>query len=569
MMNKGICALLLLLTCLVPAFGQSAEEFQKRYNKAYEDFRGGDNTSAMNRFLPLTSENPQNRYVQFASYNYALAAFKSGKFEEAKAMLLQLLDKYPAWTKLDDAEYLLANTYFELKEYDKGITYKGKIGNEVLLREADKMEEYYINKFRDVNLLKKLYERQQQDGVVAKVLSERLSAQAVLTTDEKMLLDRINHKLGIGFAETVVIDEPSDNENPSGKTYRVALLLPLRVELQNDPKIARETQFVTDLVEGIWMGADSLRKNGTKLEVYTFDTKKDTIRFANMLNDKVFRKMDLIIGPIFNTASDKVIDFASSTRTVMVNPLSTSAKIIGKGDYNYLFRSTAETQAIKAAEYASANFPLKNVVIIYSKNPKDSLFALTYKSRYVELGGKVTLFKKVDNKSSFSLAKDLTQKVIDSTSHILVVNVDQMVASNLITALQVLNTKTPVMTTDDWLDFETVSYNQYQNHNFHFISPDFIDPNRSEVKRFQKKFYDQYHVNPSIYVHLGYDMMLFYGGLLKNEGRNLRRSLQQSEFSYGATLPGTEFRDGYDNRFVPIVKFSDYVLKVVNFPIVR
>ena len=558
-MKRNLYCILFLAAALLfctNANAQKSGEFRSQYKKASSLLRDEKYAEAMALFLPLSTEKPNNEYVQFASYNYAVSAFRNGSFDQARMMLLQILDKYPTWTKIDDTHYLLANTYFELKDYDKAIAEGNKVNNEVLAKEAAKMKEYYINKFRDINLLKKLQARQPKDAVIAKIVNERMASAA-------------QNAALITQSTIAQVDIDSDQKPEPGRDYHVALVLPIKAGVALNSKEAKENQYVFDLVQGIKMAADSLKRAGLNIEISTYDTRKDTNRFAEMIKSPELKQMDLIIGPIFNTASDKVIQFANDNKIVMVNPLSTNGKTVGKGNYNYLYRSTSETQAKKAAEFAKKAFLGRNVMIFFSSKPKDSLFALAYQQYFTDLGGKVKLIKKITKANSFQLSTILTKKVLDSTSHIVMLNADPTVASNLINTLEVTNTKTPVITTDDWLEFETVDFNQYKSHQFYFIYPDFVDANRQEVIDFRNKFTRKYQMGPSVYANIGYDMMLFYGDQLMRKGPNLQKSLVQSDFSYGSTLPGVDFRGSFDNKFVPIVKFEDYTLKVVNFPVTR
>lgn len=558
-MKKNLYHILFLfgiLLCHIHASAQTAADYKANYKKASSFLRDERFSEAMSLFLPLTSEKPANEYFVFASYNYAVAAFKNGSFDQAKMMLLQILDKYPAWPKIDDTHYLLANTYFELKEYDKAIAEGNKVNNEVLAKEAAKMKEYYINKFRDVNLLKKLAARQPNDAVIIKILNERLAKNA-------------EDQAEVAQSTVAQVDINSDQMPEPDRMYHVALVLPIRSDFPVNSKEAKDNQFVFDLIQGINLAADSLKRAGLKFEISTYDTRKDTVRFNEMIKSPELKQMDLIIGPIFNTASDKVVRFANDNKIVMVNPLSSSTKVVGRGSYNYLYRSTSDTQAKETAEFAKKAFAGKNAIVFFSGKPKDSLFALAYQQYFTDLGGKVKLLKKVTKANSFQLSTILTKRVLDSTSHILMLSADPTVASNLINTLEVTNTKTPVITTDDWLEFETVDFNQYQSHQFYFIYPDFVDGNRQEVINFKNKFTRKYHMGPSIYANLGYDMLLFYGDLLIRKGPNLQKSLVQSDFTYGATLPGIDFSASFDNKFVPIVKFENYKIKVVNFPIIR
>ena len=63
---------------------------------------------------------------------------------------------------------------------------------------------------------------------------------------------------------------------------------------------------------------------------------------------------------------------------------------------------------------------------------------------------------------------------------------------------------------------------------------------------------------PSYYSYLGYDLMLFYGRILKYGKENLRQRLNEIEYTQGFTLNGFDFtNNSNENKIVPIVRYQN------------
>src|SRR6478735_9004993 len=109
---KNIFVFVLLLSSL-SLQALAGDEFESKFMTGRDFYNQGKYTAAMEVLLPITKDEPENRFVEYAHYYYALSAFKAGMFSEGKTMLIQLNYRYPNWEKIQEARYLNANIYFE------------------------------------------------------------------------------------------------------------------------------------------------------------------------------------------------------------------------------------------------------------------------------------------------------------------------------------------------------------------------------------------------------------------------------------------------------------------------
>src|SRR5690606_9724363 len=136
---------------------------------------------------PLTTEDEDNKFIKYAHYYYSLAALKGGRLQEAFDMLLQLTTRYPDWDKIDEANYLMANVYFEQKKYKKAISLLD--GKKKDLKESgEQMKQFYLSKAA-LDTLVDIQMSFPEDPLIAKVLAKRLNTASELNEKQRMLFE--------------------------------------------------------------------------------------------------------------------------------------------------------------------------------------------------------------------------------------------------------------------------------------------------------------------------------------------------------------------------------------------
>ena len=120
----------------------------------------------------------------------------------------------------------------------------------------------------------------------------------------------------------------------------------------------------------------------------------------------------------------------------------------------------------------------------------------------------------------------------------------------------------PVVTQANWLSFPMLNYDQLERLNVHFIYPEYIDYRSEAAIGFKKAYIEKHNLIPSLYAYQGYDMMLFFGRLLKESGTGFGNALQSKTAAKGDIFAGYDFRQSQDNQYVPVTRFEkgDFVL---------
>src|SRR6478752_2118392 len=133
-----------LLFCSLSSQALAGDEFESKFMSGRDLYNQGRYTAAMEVLLPITKDEPENRFVEYAHYYYGLAAFKAGLFSEGKTILMQLSYRYPNWDKIQEARYLMANIYFEEGHYRWGMNQLKEVTT--MEKDVTLMKVYYFNK---------------------------------------------------------------------------------------------------------------------------------------------------------------------------------------------------------------------------------------------------------------------------------------------------------------------------------------------------------------------------------------------------------------------------------------
>ena len=128
-----------------------------------------------------------------------------------------------------------------------------------------------------------------------------------------------------------VIDSSSFSLSSPTDTIKVALLMPYMASYSESSSMYdhdtlpknKMLESVLSFHIGIELAIDSLRRTGKKIILYSFDTKKDSMKVQRIISSNQLSDMDLIIGPMFSDLFYLVCKrYGADTTKVLVSPLS-------------------------------------------------------------------------------------------------------------------------------------------------------------------------------------------------------------------------------------------------------
>lgn len=563
-MKQKTLLLLVVLFYSVALFAQ--QDWKGDYTRAKQVYDLRKYEIAMEYFLPVTSPDVSNGYASYAQYYYSLSAFKAGKYNESRQMLLQLINRDPNWKQINEANYLLTCVYFEMKNYRTAITSLSNInGMEITITTC---KQSYYSKIEPIDTLIKLQRIYTTDKELAKALFNKLAVYPV-NSKNNMLYEYLAQEYKFPKIKKT-INYIKKNE------YHVAVIFPFNLN-ENILEHSRNS-YVDEMYQGILVAIDSLKKAGLTVVVHPYDVDRDILAIQKIIASPEFKSMDLIIGPLYPALIPYVTSFGEKNSIPVINPISLNSSIIENTTQTLLFQPTLQTMAGQVAIFAKNNFvyrkndaqdsdvkPKKEVVIFYSTEVKDSLLAAYYKDSLVANGFKVSKFVKITKSRIASVGKIIADSIkLYNTSHIFVASSDAALASNVISALEISRMAVPIITKSEWLDINNQTYEQFERRMVYFIYPDFVEFYDESYKVFMSTYAKKYNSYPSKYTVIGYELISLVGLSMKEYGTGYFNYLRTSTTHKGHFMAGFNFSKSACNKYVPVYYFSNLKLTLAN-----
>ncbi len=547
-------------------------DYPKQYQNAKDFFRQGKYNLAMESFKPLIAYDQKNAYSAYASFYYALAAYKQGYKTVAKDMLVQIKSVQPKWENLNEVNLWLAKIYLENHDYFQGIKVLNSISDKKLSEKIGDLKALHLSEVTDAETFKMMLEEFPRDEVVGKFYA-RVLAKNISDAADKIELESLIERFKFKSSDFI----PELPKTFFKERYSVSVLLPFMLESLEPRPGKKRNQIVLDFYEGIKLALDTLNVKNSQISLRAYDTDKGIKNLKQILETEEMRNTDLIIGPLFPEENKIVQEFSINNQVNVVNPFSNNTDMIGANPYAFLFQPSSETIGKKAAEYVAAHARKNNCMIFYGTSKKDSVMAANFAEKSVELGLQIAANEKINSMKAgeimtilatptefdeFKYPSEFTLKK-DSIASIFVATDDPLIYTKVISSIETRGDSILVVGSENWIDDTAVAFEKYQTLGITLTSPNFVSANNLYRRDFISKYLRAYGRVPSSFSQLGYELMLFFGNQLKTSGVYFQDGLHKAEFLPGYLSQGFNYQFTRDNQLVPFVKFKRGVLNLV------
>lgn len=569
-MMMKICAFVFLVFFNLVVCAQV--DYPKQYQNAKDLFRAGKYNLAMETFKPLIAYDQKNQYSPYASFYYALAAYKQGYLAVAKDMLLQIKSVHAKWDKLDEVNLWLAKIYLEDGDYFQGIKTLNLIQNKNIQEDGQAVKAQYLATITDAETLKMMHEEYPKDKTVGESLARAL-ARNLSDEEDKQMLETLIDRFKLERAEFI----PEAPKTFHKDRYAVSVLLPFMLETLDASPGKKRNWIVLDFYEGIRLAVDSLNQQGAQIELRAYDTDKGIDHLKQLLQTDELRNSDLVIGPLYPEENKLVQEFSLNNQVNVVNPFSNNSDLIGTNPYAFLFQPAAETLGRKAAEYVAERARKNACMIIYGTSKKDSVLAANFAAKASELGVQIVAKQQISKEEAaeiinilatptefdeFKYPSEFTLKK-DSLGSIFVGTDDPLIYTKVISAIETRGDSILVVGSENWIDDTAVAFEKYQSLGVVFAGPNYVSPVNPRRRSFVREYLRSYGRAPSNLSQLGYELMLLFGGQLKKHGVYFQDGLNNTEMIPGFLFQGFQYQYSRDNQFIPFAKFKDGVLTLI------
>ena len=554
------------------------------------------NQKKYNELININSTIKNNsEFYHYTIFYKSVSYYKINQKEESLKYLNQIRNENPNWSQIDEVYFWIVKIVSEKNQLKEAMYYFSLVSEEDILSDLYPLIDPLIKKINSFNQLKKLYEEYPKNKSIAKYYGRMLLREYL--SDE--VINKINKILSIVKKEDLFI---SDN-----KKFKIALLLPFMYEGLNNNYYIKNNDFIMDLYAGMLYGLDMYDSINSMIELIAYDTKRDPEVVRRLTNDGSLDGMNLIIGPLYAKPISIIKQYCLENKILMINPLSSNNQIIDDNKYSLLYKPSIKTIANKASEYAISKFSNnKNVIIFYEKNYQDSLIASIYTQRLNDEKFNIIYSKSVSLEDSRlildSLAStyeeilsdslydtlqyvsgldikdgrgiddlDTTYKYIerffiedDSIGHIFVSSKNSLFASNVVSAIDIRSDTIPVIGFDDWLDYNVITVNQFQELNISLISPSYYNSSSQEYIEINEYFFKNYSRNVSDNFINGLELINMIISINENYGNYFQFGLRNEELISGKISLGAFYKKYNDNQVVPVVRVYESEIVPIN-----
>ncbi len=575
------------------ATAQVSPTDQKRYTAAVNLVQTGEYDRAKADLNTLVQQ--RGPLAPYASYYYALATFRQKNFNQSRLMLRQLMEVFPDWLKMDEAQYLFAASCMEMGQYEDALTAIQKIGNPALRPDIARLEQTFVPRITDLNRLKKLNQSYPGDRTVGLALIDLIQRTAS-DKDDLELSDRLTNRFGVPgtVASQPTVTPPSGtppsrsaspitpdrNTRPKGY-YNVAVMFPFRVDEFDSNKRVRSNQYVYDLYDGIKMAKNKLQEEGITVNLFAYDVDNDANKTLELVNSPAFAQTDLIIGPLYIEPNRIASAYANQSNILLLNPIATSSELVANQPMSFLAQASINQQTRKVAEQVQALGGSRRAAIYYGTARKDSLLAVAYRAELKRQNYQILDFRKMGGPAQ-AMADAMqfgapanpttlprpTPATVPPTAtgtsapgvalgHVFFASSNDDDGPRMLDALSRRRVSGPLIATASAFDFYRNSLSTFTRRDLYLLYPDFIDSSREPVLEFQEQYIAKRNTIPSVFASEGYDMMLFFGRQLARNGTQLRNRNNLKSDTDDYLLSGFDYTQANENQIVPIVKYED------------
>ncbi len=136
-------------------------------------------------------------------------------------------------------------------------------------------------------------------------------------------------------------------------TIKAALILPFQ-----------EDKRMVEYYEGFLMAVDSLKRTGTSLDLYVYDSGKEVSTLNAILSKNEMKKMDVIFGPMHQNQIKPLSDFAKKNDIRLVIPFSQKGEEVFNNPAVYQINTPQSYLYSEVYEHFTRQFPNAHVIFI-------------------------------------------------------------------------------------------------------------------------------------------------------------------------------------------------------------
>lgn len=147
-------------------------------------------------------------------------------------------------------------------------------------------------------------------------------------------------------------------------TIKAAIVLPFL----SDGNYQGESPRMIEYYEGFLMAVDSLKRSGTSIDLYTYNSGPESASLNTILNKSEMKDMDIIFGPLYQEHIKPLADFSNKHNIRLVIPFTSKDNSVFRNSAVYQINTPQSYIYSEVYDHFVRQFPNANVIFIEALN---------------------------------------------------------------------------------------------------------------------------------------------------------------------------------------------------------
>ncbi len=332
----------------------------------------------------------------------------------------------------------------------------------------------------------------------------------------------------------------------------------------------RGTENFVQFYEGVLLAVDSLQNTGLKIQLDVFDTQQNVDSVRQYIFSDGFLSTDLIIGPIYPSVQNEVVQIAGKNRIPIVSPLASQSKYTANSPVYFQVNPSREYIAMRTAEMVAEEYFKSNFIVVKTQNyqgtPEGELVELFqekfYNSGFLsnQQGVNFTIYD-FEHEGASGLRRIMSKTkenvvYIPSSDEgkvsVAVSNVNNLADDYSITLIG----------SSRYPNYSSIQLDYFHNLKLKFVSPYWVEYSEPSTISFIEKYKSNFGTEPNNFGMQGYDVTMYFMQAITTLGNDFDNCLP---YLHSNQVQGnyhfeklTQF-GGYMNQGVSVIQYTpDY-----------
>ncbi|UZD22691.1 ABC transporter substrate-binding protein [Algoriphagus halophytocola] len=543
--------LLLLPAFFILSISLAQSPTPEAYRQAMSQMSAKYYWEAIPLFRQFLDEDEYGNLSYYAALHLGEAALGANQPGQAVEALLPIASKN--WAKSDESKYLLAVAYFKNQQNLEALKLIKLIRKDQIMKMAENATYENLKQVSSSFMVANMEEFKENAGFRA-ALKDVLESQNILSATERAAYYELQGN-STEASTNAVKDQILD----------VVVILPFTNSDRTNLAGISPSDFVFELYQGIEFQKEKLEQEGVKVNLISFDSKRDLEHLQNLLSDPAIAKADVIVGPIYQEESDLVSNFAETAGIPFVHPLSNLGDRFQQMKYSYLFRPSVNSLAEGIVDGLRSQSWGQKVAIGYSGSSRDTNLAQELQRKLSSAGFQVVSTEQINPRSANDFLQSLGVRVgseAAAVDQVILLTDDPTIAQPVLGLMESITVSVPTLVMDSWLGFNFANYEMLAFPNFYFVANNTLKFHAEPMKEFRTSYYKKFLSLPSMNTILGAELVNWLSANMSvSKGFDLRRNLDQGAYEPGWLTWGFNFQNSTNNNYVPVFRLEAGELK--------